>query len=314
MTAQFSIGIIRRFGIEKEEAQDSTRAREEITAYLQNHSIPVSQIPDEQLETPERLVSSGVRVLISPLQRWFNEKYYNDLIRYAEIGGIVLAIYPSFWKDESGNTVIRRRLIDTFGIDEVYDRNIEGVIKFQSSIERWLFEGLPGSITAKIYGWVIIHSSAIPEGEWKISNAYRWESEENPSVADESLTGQSSILCMIKKWPTGGMFIYLNFHFGQLMNKDPRISRILENIAKMVSGSDMQYPSKASKEKLLYDKQIRTYQIIIAIMGVVIGLLLSRYFFSGTDFMDIFKSVVTAILTGLITFFLTNVLGKPQKE
>lgn len=314
MPKELKMGIIRRYWAENEEWQDGTTAREEIGNYLSNHSIPLAEIRDELLENPENLISNGVRVLISPSQRWFKEKYYINLIRYAEKGGIVLATYPSFWKNEFGKIVIRQRFIDLFGVDDVCDRNIEGKIKFQSSTEHWLFEGLPESVTTYEYGWVVINSTELSEGEWLISNAYGWKSDEKPSVLDENLTGRSSILCLIKKWPSGGMFIYTNFFLGLWLKKDPRIGRILDNISKKMTSPAISNPDEESQVIKLLLKQINTYKIIMAIMGIAIGLLVSRFFFSGTDFTDITKSIVTAILTGLVTFAVASIIGKPQKD
>ena len=226
-----AIAIVKRSSWATDEMADAVESRDTISAYLRGRYQDVREIDDKLLEKPQDLFSAGIRLIIVPTQRWFYESRFEGLIRFAEGGGIVLATYPSFWKTEAGEKVIDRRLFSLFWVDsKVLDRKVAGTMIFRPSTEAWLFEDLPTEISSDHWGWIITSTKGITEGEWRISNAYEWLSHDNPNSLDPDLSGRSSNLCLMRKWDSGGLFVYTCFHYGLSLKDDPRLGKLMDNM------------------------------------------------------------------------------------
>ena len=246
-----------------------------------------------------------------PTQRWFYESRFEGLIRFAEGGGIVLATYPSFWKTEAGEKVIDRRLFSLFWVDsKVLDRKVAGTMIFRPSTEAWLFEDLPTEISSDHWGWIITSTKGITEGEWRISNAYEWLSHDNPNSLDPDLSGRSSNLCLMRKWDSGGLFVYTCFHYGLSFKDDPRLGKLMDNMinrSPTTVGANLSFSERRFKS---FEKQVQVYRVLLVVAVLIIGLLLSRFFFPASDFSDIAKSIVLTLFSELITYIITNTVGK----
>ena len=315
MSNRKGIAIVKRFWAD-DEMSDAPQSRDVITAYLRGRYQDVREIDDKLLETPQELISAGVGVIIVPTQRWFYESRFEGLVRFAESGGCVLATYPSFWKTENGEGVIDRRLFSLFLVNsDVLDRRVTGKMIFRPSTEAWLFDGLPIEIQTKNdWGWVITSTKGVTEGEWQISKALEWLSQEDPDSHDEHLDGRSSNLCLVRKWDNGGLFIYTCFHYGLWLKNDPRLGKLMDNIiGQTQKKSDVTLTSSDKQLKSL-EKQVKTLKILLAIAVLIVGLLVSRFFFPSTDFSDIAKSVTLAVFSGLITYIMASIIGKSSSE
>jgi len=217
---------------DKEQREDAKDARRYLTSYLHSQGYSVRDIDDAEFEKPDELFAQGIRFVIIPKQRSFYESRFAGLVKFAQLGGKVLATYSSFLYTEKDEEVIDKRLYGLYGIlNDVDDREIRGTMVFSSVSSakyNWLFKNLPPEIYHRdgCSGYVGQAPEDVSAGEWRITSA-RYDDNSQ----DSQLRGKNTPLCLVKKWAQGGLFVYTCFDYESQIERNEIFGKLIENMS-----------------------------------------------------------------------------------